>query len=206
MGIANVFYFVVVFFCLLFYSQISLFNFFFLFLYHFYCFLSSCSCFFPSSPISNLVQYSSLYFLFDYPNNFLAINLSSNSPFLNIPSSLFCLLISFMSLLYSFSNFSIASFALPRFSFLFQVSDFAINPFYYTRYLSFSLIHYLFNIFSTFYFSFPSIMTRASCCFFYLSTCPTYFHTLLILTTRCIFTILDSSNSTTFNDIIFFIL
>ena len=39
---------------------------------------------------SNLLQYSLSYLLFDYPNNFFAINLSGNSPLLNVLSSLSC--------------------------------------------------------------------------------------------------------------------
>ena len=156
--------------------------------------------------LSNLTQYSSLYFLFDHPNNFLAVNLPGNSLLLKVPSSFSCLLISSMSLLYSLSNSSIASFAFSRFFFPSQVSDSAINPFYCTRYLFFPLTYHLFNILLTSYSSSPLIITGASCSFLCPSTCLTYFCTLLALTTRCIFTVLGSSNSTVFDDTIFFIL
>ena len=109
--------------------------------------------------LSNLAQYSLLYFLSDHPNNFLAINLPGNSPLLKVPSSLSCLLTSSISCWYSFSNSSTTSFALPRFFFSSQVLDSAVNPFYHTKYLSFPLIHYLFKILLTFHSSFPSIMT-----------------------------------------------
>ena len=139
----------------------------------FSCSISSCSSFIISIVLflfaflpfhllqflSNLTQYSSLHFLSDHPDNFLAINLPGNSSLMKVPSSLSCLLTSSMSCWYSFSNFSTASFALPRLSFPSQVSDSAVNPFYHTKYLSFPLIHYLFKILLTFHSSFPSIMT-----------------------------------------------
>ena len=109
--------------------------------------------------LSNLAQYSSLYFLSDHPNNFLTVNFPGNSPLLKVPSSLSCLLTSSISCWYSFSNSSTTSFALPRFFFSSQVLDSAVNPFYHTKYLSFPLIHYLFKILLTFHSSFPSIMT-----------------------------------------------
>ena len=185
----------------------------------FSCSISSCSSFIISIVLflfaflpfhllqflSNLTQYSSLHFLSDHPDNFLAINLPGNSSLMKVPSSLSCLLTSSMSCWYSFSNFSTASFALPRLSFPSQVSDSAVNPFYYTKYLSFSLIRHLFKILLTSYSSSLSIITGAGCFFFCPSTCPMYLCILLTLTTRCIFTVLDSSNSTAFDDTIFFI-
>ena len=90
--------------------------------------------------LSNLPQYSSSYFLSDHPNNLFAVNLPGNSPLSNIPSSLSCQFTSSVFCRYSLSNFSIASFAFPRFSLSSQVSDSAVNPFYHTRYLSFPLI------------------------------------------------------------------
>ena len=136
--------------------------------------------------LSNLAQYSLSYFLSDYPNNFLVVNLPGNSPLLNVSFSFFYLLISSMSLLYSFSNSSITSFAFPRFSFPSQVSDSTINPFYCTRYLFFSLNHCLFNILSTSHSSSPLIVTGAGCSFFCPSTCPMYLCILLMFTTGCI--------------------
>ena len=156
--------------------------------------------------LSNLAQYSLLYLLSNYPNSFLTVNLPGNSPLWNVPSSFFCLLTSSMSLLYSLLYFSIVSLAFFRFSFPSQVPDSAVNPFYYTRYLSFSLIYHLFNILLTSHSSSPSIITEAGCSFLYLSICPTYLRILLTLTTECIFTMLGSSNSTVFDDMIFFIL
>ena len=113
-----------------------------------------------------------------------------------------CLYIILISLSYSF----IASLAFSKFSSPSQVSDSAMNPFYCTRYLSFPLIHHLFSILSTFYSSSPSIITGAGCSFFCPFTCPIYLYILLTLTTEYIFIILGSSNSTAFDDTIFFIL
>ena len=120
--------------------------------------------------------------------------------------SLLYLLISSISFLYSFSNSSITSFALPRFFFPFQVFNSTINPFYCTRYLSLSLIHYLFNILSISYSFSSSIITRTGCFFFCLFTCFTYLHILLTLTTGCILIVAGSSSSTAFVNIIFLIL
>ena len=156
--------------------------------------------------LSNLVQYSLSYLLFNYPNNFFVMNYSGNSSLLNVPSSFSYFLTSSISCQYSFSYSSIAFLAFFRFSLPSQVSDSAVNPFYHTRYLSFSRILYLFRILFTFHFSSPLITTGAGCSFLCPSTCPTYLCILLTLTTECIFTVLDSSNSTAFNDIICFIL
>ena len=87
--------------------------------------------------LSNLPQYSSSYFLSNYPNNLFAVNLHSNSPLSNTLSSLSCWFTSSMSCQYSFSNSLIAFFAFPRFSLPSQVSDSVVNPFHLTRYLSF---------------------------------------------------------------------
>ena len=105
--------------------------------------------------LSNLAQYSSSYLLSIHPNNFLAVNLPGSSSLWNVSSSFSCLLMSSMSLLYSLSYTSITSLAFSRFSFPSQVSDSAVNPFHHTRYLSFPLICYLFNILSTFHSSSP---------------------------------------------------
>ena len=78
--------------------------------------------------LSSLPQYSWLYLLSDHLNNFLVINLPGNFPFLNIPSSHSCLVMSSMSRRYSFSNSLIASFAFFKFSLPFQVSDSTVNP------------------------------------------------------------------------------
>ena len=156
--------------------------------------------------LSNLPQYSSSYCLSDYPNSFFAINHPSSSPLLNVPFSLSCLLTSSISHLYSFSNSLTASFTFSRFSIPSQVSDSAVNPFYCTRYLSFPLTHCLFKILSTSYSSSLLIMTGAGCPFLCLSTCSMYLCILLILTTKCIFTVLGSSNSTAFSDMTFLIL
>ena len=156
--------------------------------------------------LSNPAQYSLSYLLSDKPNSFLAVNCPGSFSLLSILSFFFCLLMSSISHWYFFSNSSTASFAFSRFSIPSQVSDSAVNPLHCTRYLSFSLIHCLFNILSTFYSFSPSIITGASCFFFCPSTCPIYLCILLTFTTGCIFTVLDNSNSTTFVDTIFFIL
>ena len=156
--------------------------------------------------LSSLPQYSWSYYLSNHPNSFLTVNLPGNSPLLNVPFSLSCQFTSSMSLQYSFSNSSTVSFAFSKFSLLSQVLDSAVKPFHLTKYLSFPLIHCLFRIFSTFHFSSPSIMTGVGCSFLCPLTCSTYFHILLTLTTRCIFTVLDSSSSTAFDNTIFLIL
>ena len=78
-----------------------------------------------------------------------------------------------------------------------------MNPFYYTRYLSFPLTLHLFSILSTFYSSSPSIITRAGCSFLCPFTCPIYLCILLMFTTGHILIVLDNSNSTTFANTIF---
>ena len=156
--------------------------------------------------LSNLPQYFWSYRLFDHPYNIFAVNFPGNSLRRNVPSSRSCLATSSISCRYSFSNSSIASFAFSKFSFPSQVSDSAVNPFQCTRYLSFPLTRHLFKILSTSHSSSPSIITGAGCSFFCPSTCPTYHRTLLTLITRCILTVLGSSNLTAFDDIIFLIL
>ena len=107
---------------------------------------------------SNLPQYSLSYLLSNHPNNFFAVNPSGSSSLLNVPSSLSCLLTSSISHQYSFSNSSTASFTFSKFSFLSQVSDSAVNPFYLTKYLSFPLICCLFRILFTSHSSFLSCL------------------------------------------------
>ena len=156
--------------------------------------------------LSNLPQYSWSYLLSDHLNSFLAVNLPSNSPLLNVSFSHSCLTTSSLSHQYSLSNSSIASCAFFKFSLPFQVSDSTINPFQHTKYLSFPLTHCLFRILSTSYSSSSSIITGAGCFFLCPSTCPTYHRILLTFTTGCTFTVLGSSNSTAFDDMIFLIL
>ena len=88
--------------------------------------------------LSSLLQYSLLYFLSIYPNSFLTINLPGNFPLANIPlfSSLSCLCISSISLLYSISNSSTISLAFPKFSSPSHISNSTMNLFYCTKYLS----------------------------------------------------------------------
>ena len=105
----------------------------------------ACSPFHHLQFLSNLPQYFLLYYLFDYPNNFFAINCPGSFPLLNVPSSLFCYLTSSISYQYSFSNSSTAPFAFSKFSISSQVSDSTVNSFYHTRYLSFPLIHYCYE-------------------------------------------------------------
>ena len=142
--------------------------------------------------LSNLLQYSWSYLLSDYPNSFLAVNLPSNSSLLNVPFLYSCLAISSMSRRYSLLNSSIASFAFFKFTLPSQVSDFAVNPFHHTKYLSFLLTCCLFRILSTSYSFSPSIITGAGCSLFCPSTCPMYLRILLMFTTGCIFTVLGS--------------
>ena len=156
--------------------------------------------------LSNLFQYFWSYLLSNHPNSFLAINFPGNSSLLYVLSLHSCLVTSSISCRYSFLNSSIASFAFFKFSFPFYVLDSALNPFQCTRYLSLPLTRCLFNILSTSYFSFPSIITGASCSFLCPSTCPTYRCILLMFTTGYIFTVLGSSNSIVFDDMIFLIL
>ena len=144
--------------------------------------------------------------LFNYPNNLFVINFPGNSPLLNTLSFLSYLTTSSWSYQYSFSNSLIAFFAFFKFSLSSQVSDFTVNPFQYTKNLSLSLTRYLFKILFTSYSSSPSIITGASCSFLCPFTYSTYFHILLTLTIGYILTVLGSSNSITFNDIIFLIL
>ena len=169
-------------------------------------FFLGCPPFYHLQFLSNLPQYSLSYFLSDHPNNFFAINLPGNSLLSNIPSSLSYRFTFSMSCRYSLLNSLIASFAFPRFSLPSQVSDSTVNPFYCTRYLFFPLIRYLFKISFTSHSSSPSIITGASCSLFCPSTCPIYLYILLTLTTRCILIVSGSSNSTMFNDTIFFTL
>ena len=156
--------------------------------------------------LSSLPQYSLSYCLSDHPNSFFAVNCPGSSPFLNVSSSLSCCLTSSMSHWYSFLYSSTASFVFSKFSLPSQVSDSAMNPFYHTKYLFFPCICCLFRILSTSHFSSLSITTGAGCSFLCPSTCPTYLCILLTLTTECIFIVLGSSNSTTFDNMIFFIL
>ena len=156
--------------------------------------------------LSSLSQYSLSYCLSDHPDSFFAVNHSGSSPLLNVPSFLSCRLTSSMSCQYSFSYSSTASLVFSRFSLPFQISDSAMNLFHCTKYLSFPHICCLFRILFTSYSSSSSITTGAGCSFLCPSTCPTYLCILLTLTTECIFIVLGSSNSTMFDNTIFFIL
>ena len=73
--------------------------------------------------LSSLPQYSWSYLLSDHLDSFLVVNLLGNSPLLNVPSSLSCLLMSSISHWYSFLNSSTASFVFSKFSFFSQVLD-----------------------------------------------------------------------------------
>ena len=140
----------------------------------------------------NLSQYSWLYLLSDHPNSFLAINLPGNSLLLNIPSLCSRLATSSRSHWYSFSNSLIASCAFFKFSFPSQVSNFTVNLFQYTKYLSFPLTYCLFRILFTFHSSSPLIITGASCFFLCPSTCPTYLCILLTFTTGYTLTVIGN--------------
>ena len=138
-----------------------------------------CSSFHCLQFLSNLPQYSSLYCLSNYLNSFFVVNCPGSSSLLNVLSFFFCCLTSSMFYWYFFSNSSTTPFVFSKFSIPFQVSDSVINLFHCTRYLSFLLICYLFNIFSISYSSSLLIMTRASCFFLCPSTCPIYLYILL---------------------------
>ena len=165
-------------------------------------FLASFLPFYRLQFLSILPQYSRSYCLSDYLYNFFTMNLSGSSLHWNVPFSCSYHATSSISRQYSFSNSSITSFAFSRFSLPSQVSDSAVNPFQRTKYLSLPLTFLLFSIRSTSHSSSPSIITGAGCSFFCPSTCPTYHRILLTFTTRCIFTVLGSSNLTMFDDII----
>ena len=156
--------------------------------------------------LSNLAQYSLSYLLSIHPNSFFAVNHPGSSSLLNISSSLSCHLTSSISCQYSFLYSSTASFTFSRFFLPSQVSDSTVNPFHCTKYLSFPCICCLFRILSTSHSFSPLIMTGAGCSFLCPSTCLTYLHILLTLTTEYIFIVLGSSNSTAFDDMIFLIL
>ena len=127
------------------------------------CLFLACLSFYCLQFCFNLSQYFLLYLLSNYPNSFFTVNLPGNSPLLNISSSCSYLLMSFMFYQYSFSNSSTTSFAFPKFSFLSQVFDSAVNPFYLTKYLSFFLICHLFKILLTFYSSSLSVGELSQC-------------------------------------------
>ena len=152
--------------------------------------------------LSILPQYSWSYCLSDHPYNFFAINLPGSSLCWNVPSSRYYRATSSISRRYSFSNSSITSCTFFKFSLPSHVSDSAMNPFQRTKYLSLPLTFLLFSIHSTSHSSSPSIITGAGHSFFFPSTCPIYCCILLTFTTRCIFTVLGSSNLTAFDDII----
>ena len=115
---------------------------------------------------SILPQYSWSYRLSDHLYSFFAVNLPGSSPHQKVPSLRSCRTTSSISRRYSFSNSSIASFAFFKFSLPSQVSDFTVNPFQHTKYLSLSydgkypfnnIIFFLFYIITNF-----SILN--SCC------------------------------------------
>ena len=148
----------------------------------------------------NFFQYFCLYFLSPHPYNNFTIYFPSSS-LLNIFLffSASCRLVSSsFALPYLLSNPFTSSLAFLRFSWLFQVSSSTVYPFYCTKYLSLSHTCLLFIIFSISY-SFSSlIITGYGSSFLCPSTCLVYLCTLLTLTTRCIFTVLGSSNSIAF--------
>ena len=158
--------------------------------------------------LSILLQYSLLYLLSLHPNKALAVYLPGNSPLSYIPlsSSLSYCLMSSISLLYFFSKSFNASLTFLKFSLPSYVFASNINPFHCTKNFSFALAILLLRIFLTSHSSSPSITTSHGISFFCPSNWSLYLCTLLTLTTRCIFTVLDSSNSITFVEIILFTL
>ena len=131
--------------------------------------------------------------------------LPGNSPLSYIPlfSSLSCHLMSSISLPYSFSKSFNVSLAFPKFSVPSYVSASDINPFHCTKNFSFPFTILFLRIFLTSHFSSPSITTGYGISFLCPSTWFLYLHILLMLTTGCIFTVLDSSNSIAFAQTIF---
>ena len=159
-------------------------NLFFFFLSYFFQFLS------------NRPQYSLSNFLLSHLYSIFAVYLFGNSPFMF--SLLFLLSLNFPISLYSSLNSLTKSSMFSRFSLGFQISSFAVYPFHYTKYWSFPLNFFLFNIFSTSYSFSPLIITGAGHSLFWPFTWSLYLHTLLMFTTGCIFIVLGKSSSITF--------
>ena len=113
-----------------------------------------------------------------------AIYFSSSSPFLkSLSSTLFicsCLLTSTFSLPL---NLVTISFVFSKFTFFFQISCFAVKPFYLTKYFTLPHIILLLRIFSTFLFSSLSISIGFSSSTFCLFISLLYLTTLLTFTT-----------------------
>ena len=129
--------------------------------------------------LSNFFKYLSSNFLLFHPNKIFIIYFPSNLLLLNTSVSefntlffsfLIHILFIFFSLIF-FSNSFTKSIIFSKFSNFFQVSSFAIYPFYLTKYFSFSLTSLLFNIFLTLYSFSPSISTGESEIFFCIFTC-----------------------------------
>ena len=120
---------------------------------------------------SNFLKYSFLNFLLYYLYNILAIYFPGSSPLLKLFSSIqsnsSCLLTSVFTLSSnSITNFFIFS----KSSSFSQLSCFAVNPFYHTKYFVTPLTFLLFNIFSTSHSSTPSTFIGLTSSFFCSST------------------------------------
>ena len=128
--------------------------------------------------LSNFLKYSSSNLPSFYPYSIFAVNFPGNFPLLKFfsfaISNFSCLLTSVFILP---SNSSTTSLAFPKSSFFSQISCSAINPFHCTKYLSTPLIFLLFNIFSIFHSSTPSISIGFPSSFICSSTCSLY-HTI----------------------------
>ena len=79
--------------------------------------------------LSSLLQYSWLYLLSNYLNNFFTVNLPGNSPLLYTPSSCSCLAMSSISYQYSFLNSLIAFFVFFCILSFFPSIRFCYKPF-----------------------------------------------------------------------------
>ena len=135
--------------------------------------------------LSNFLRYYFLNFLSFYLYYIFAVYFSSNSSLLKFFSSIIAnFLYLFTSILNLSSNSITTSFVFSKFFHFSQVPFSAINPFYYTKYFTTSLIFLWFRIFSTFYSLTPSTSTNFASFTFYSPTCSLYYTTQLTFTTR----------------------
>ena len=134
---------------------------------------------------SNFLRYFSLNFISFYLYYIFAVYFSSNSFLLKFFFSTIANFLYFFTFILNLSsNFITAFFAFFK-SFHFSPILFsAVNPFYYTKYFTTSLIFLWFRIFSTFHSLTPSTSTNFASFTFYPPTCSLYYTTQLTFTTR----------------------
>ena len=155
-------------------------------------FLKYSSSNFPSSqPYSNFTIY--------FPSNLLLLYSSALGFLFILPlcSTFFCLLTSTLNLPL---NLSTNSLAFPKSSSLFHVLFSAVNPFYYTKYLSIPRIFLLFSIFSISHSLTPSTSIGFPAFFFCPSTCFLYYTIQLMFMTGWILIEVGSHNLTALVD------